>query len=149
MAQRIPLLQRGALVGISDESIAVGTRAWFAWLETATTFRVLLDDGHFTARKERASNGRGGLYWRAYRRQHGRLLRSYLGTSGDLSLERLREAAARLTQPAGASISPRRGSSVEAARRQTGHLDNQERLHREDDGSNAAPPLRLRLLPSH
>src|SRR5258708_34282598 len=74
----------------------VGTPLWYTWLETATTFRFESAEGTFTAHKERAGNQRGGWYWRAYRRQHGRLSRCYLGISANLTLPCLCEAARRL-----------------------------------------------------
>jgi DNA-binding CsgD family transcriptional regulator len=76
--------------------IQVGNASWYAWLETATTFTFSSEEGTFTAHKARASNKRGGWYWRAYRRQHGHLSRFYLGKSTDLNLQRLGEAAQHL-----------------------------------------------------
>ena len=79
----------------SDASpIAVGTPAWFAWLEHATTFAFSSPAGHFTARKERQA--RGGAYWKAYRTSRGTLHRVYLGKAQDLTHERLAHAAATL-----------------------------------------------------
>ncbi len=77
-------------------TVAVGTPSWYAWLETATAFRFECIEGTFTAHKERAGNGRGEWYWRAYRRKQGRLSRCYLGVSANLTLSCLREAARRL-----------------------------------------------------
>ncbi len=74
----------------------VGTPSWYAWLETATTFRFECSEGTFTAHKVRAGNRRGGWYWRACRRQHGRLSRCYLGVSANLTLPCLHETAGRL-----------------------------------------------------
>jgi LuxR family maltose regulon positive regulatory protein len=55
--------------------------------------------GHFTARKERRQ--RGGEYWIAYRKVDRKLRNAYLGMSPDLTMERLRAAAAALaTAPA-------------------------------------------------
>lgn len=74
----------------------VGTLSWYTWLETATTFTFACEEGTFTAHKARAGNRRGGWYWRAYRRQHGRIFRCYLGVSANLTLSCLHEAAHRL-----------------------------------------------------
>ncbi len=74
----------------------VGTPSWFAWLETATTFTFANEESTFSAHKVRAGNRRGGWYWRAYRRQHGRLSNCYLGVSNNLTLPCLNEAARRL-----------------------------------------------------
>jgi ATP/maltotriose-dependent transcriptional regulator MalT len=74
----------------------VGTPSWYAWLEVGTTFTFDCEEGTFTAHKARAGNRRGGWYWRAYRFQHGRIFRCYLGVSANLTLPYLREVAHRL-----------------------------------------------------
>ncbi len=76
--------------------VLVDTPSWYAWLETATTFTFICEEGTFTAHKARAGNRRGGWYWRAYRRQRGRLSRCYLGVSSNLTLANLCEVARRL-----------------------------------------------------
>ncbi len=48
--------------------LCVGTSAWYAWLQTATSFRVRSPFGTFTVRREQAGNQRGNRYWRAYRK---------------------------------------------------------------------------------
>jgi DNA-binding SARP family transcriptional activator/predicted ATPase len=83
----------------SGATIPVGEPAWFDWLTSATTFRYSGTEGHFTARKERASHGRGGWYWKAYRRTDGKLHRAYLGPAAHLTTDRLAEAAAALARP--------------------------------------------------
>jgi hypothetical protein len=50
---------------------AVGSAAWFGWLEQATAFTFRDEVGHFTAHKTHAGNWRGESYWRATRRSHG------------------------------------------------------------------------------
>src|SRR5947207_15274073 len=65
--------------GGRDERLPVGTPAWYSWLSTARTFAFRSALGTFTARKEPASNKRGGEYWRAYRKRDGKLSRVYLG----------------------------------------------------------------------
>jgi LuxR family maltose regulon positive regulatory protein len=72
----------------------VGTPAWFAWLETATTFAFTSSSGKFTARKE--ARKRGGLYWKAYHNANGTLHRAYLGKTSDLTLDHLTNTAATL-----------------------------------------------------
>jgi non-specific serine/threonine protein kinase len=74
-------------------SLTVGSPDWYRWLDDAATFAFVGRHGAFTARKEPASNGRGGWYWRAYRKHDGTLRHRYLGRSGDLTLERLQAAA--------------------------------------------------------
>ncbi len=76
--------------------VLLDTPAWFAWLATANSFTFTCDEGTFTAHNASAGNRRGGWYWRAYRRKRGRLSRSYLGISSNLTLAKLCEAARRL-----------------------------------------------------
>src|SRR5215212_1543422 len=74
--------------------IAVGSPAWFAWLEHANLFAFRSGAGSFTARRE--GRARGGGYWRAYRTVAGRQRRAYLGRAADLTSERLHAAAIQL-----------------------------------------------------
>jgi hypothetical protein len=69
----------------------VGSSAWFAWLDSATTFYYEGREGIFTAHLERRQ--RGGSYWIAYRRQHGVLRRCHLGKAYQLTLDRLQAVA--------------------------------------------------------
>src|SRR6266446_9780206 len=126
MAQTPPIILDEVLTYQQDDSSAqviVGSVGWYAWLETASTFTFRSEQGHFTARKERAGNRRGEPYWRAYRKRGGKLHRAYLGKPGELTLERLRAIAAMLAgqdagggslngqeQAAGTSDSPRASS---------------------------------------
>jgi LuxR family maltose regulon positive regulatory protein len=86
------------LPGQPTDPIAVGTPAWFAWLEAATTFAFAEAAGSFTARKGRS--GRSGAYWKAYSMRGGMLRRAYLGKSSDLTLVRLQAAAPELAEHA-------------------------------------------------
>src|SRR5215469_14605632 len=102
-AEAIPVVQDETLSyqrSGQDEHLLVGTPAWYAWLSTARTFAFRGAMGTFTARKEPASNKRGGEYWRAYRRRDGRLHRLYLGKVEELTLDRLRAVAAALSEQA-------------------------------------------------
>src|SRR3989442_16025935 len=97
----IPFVRSEPLLWREDEAsqaIRIGTPAWYTWLTDTTTFSFESSDGKFTARKERVQ--RGGEYWKAYRRSHGKLLHSYLGKSEDLTLTRLTEVAQILTRRA-------------------------------------------------
>lgn len=80
-----------------EVTIIIESPAWFAWLENANSFTFRSDKGHFTAHKSRAGNRRGGSYWRATRRVHGRLYSFYLGSSAKLSFQALYDAATELT----------------------------------------------------
>src|SRR5215468_9144347 len=77
-----------------EQIVPVGTPAWYAWLRTASTFTFCSPSGQFTARRERAGNGRGDWYWKAYCRREGKLCSAYLGKAERLSLERLQAVAA-------------------------------------------------------
>jgi LuxR family maltose regulon positive regulatory protein len=70
--------------------IVVETPAWFAWLREHTAFTYQDADFRFTARREQRP---GGMYWYAYRRAQGKLLKRYLGRGDDLTRQRLREVA--------------------------------------------------------
>jgi len=96
MARSTPRVEGGALLGLEGQAgaIAVGTPAWYAWLEQATTFAFAGEQSHFTARKERSR--RSGWYWKAYRKHQGTLHRAYLGKSTDLTLDRLTAIASQL-----------------------------------------------------
>jgi len=76
-----------------EQVLTVDTAAWFAWLETASTFSFVSEEGLFTARREQAGHKRGGWYWKAYRKQHGKLSSRYLGKSETITLARLQTVA--------------------------------------------------------
>ena len=79
-----------------EQVLTVDTAAWFAWLETASTFSFGNSEGRFTARREQAGHKRGGWYWKAYRKQHGKLSSRYLGKSETITLARLQTVAKEL-----------------------------------------------------
>src|SRR5947209_8248276 len=91
-----PLIQGNILTyhqSGQSAQVLVDTADWYAWLPTASTFTFHSEHGTFTARKERAGSRRGGEYWKAYRRRHGKLYRAYLGKSEELTLEQLQSVA--------------------------------------------------------
>jgi len=91
-----PTVQGETLVYRQDGQehvLTVDTAAWFAWLETASTFSFVCEEGRFTARSEQAGHKRGGWYWKAYRKQHGKLSSHYLGKSETVTLARLQTVA--------------------------------------------------------
>lgn len=79
-------------------TLMVGTPTWYSWLQTATQFTFTSDNATFTARRERASNKRGGWYWRAYHTHHGIRRRVYLGRSAQITPERLTAVAMRFAR---------------------------------------------------
>lgn len=76
-----------------EEHLYIETPEWYEWLTTATSFAFVSEQGSFTARKEQVRTKRGGWYWKAYRKQQGKLSRAYLGKSEELTRERLISAA--------------------------------------------------------
>jgi len=83
-----------------DYQLPVGTSAWYAWLQTATLFRVRSPFGTFTMRREQAGHQQGSWYWRAYRKRDGKLHRVYVGKGEEVTLERLNAVARQLFGPA-------------------------------------------------
>src|SRR6266545_1609119 len=109
MARDTPRVDGATLIDRTDaaQAILVGTPAWYAWLDGATTFAFVGASGRFTARKERRRGANG--YWKAYRKRAGVVRSAYLGKTSDLTLERLQGAAATLAEPsipAGAARRP-------------------------------------------
>jgi LuxR family transcriptional regulator, maltose regulon positive regulatory protein len=99
-----PIVQGDTLVyqqGRHEQTLAVGTAAWYSWLETASTFAFVSGSGTFTARREQSGHKRGGWYWKAYRKQHGKLSSRYLGKSKTLTLAHLQAAAQALADAPG------------------------------------------------
>ncbi len=96
-----PVLCEGTLTYQHQEksyTVILGTSAWKNWLIDATLFAVVHECCTFTARKERAGNGRGTWYWRAYYKHRGTLHRIYIGNAEELTLARLNEIAAQLSE---------------------------------------------------
>jgi LuxR family maltose regulon positive regulatory protein len=96
MAKTTPIVRENTLTYQQDgqeQVLLVETAAWYAWLETASSFAFTSQAGTFTARKERAGNQRGGWYWKAYRTHHGKLTSLYLGKSETVTLARLKAVA--------------------------------------------------------
>src|ERR1700724_2613625 len=96
MTSTPPLIQGNTLTyhqSGQPAQLLLDTRDWYAWLSTASTFTFHSEHGTFTARKERAGSRRGGEYWKAYRRRHGKLYRAYLGKSEELTLEQMESVA--------------------------------------------------------
>ncbi len=113
------MLRYPALVGEvlypaeGGEPIATETPAWFAWLREHTTFTYQDALFRFTARREQRP---GGMYWYAYKRAQGKLLKRYLGRGDDLTLQGLREAAQHFVLRTGEGASSSTVPSDSAAR---------------------------------
>ena len=83
-----------------DTSISVGSQAWFEWLSRAKKFSYKSEIGSFAARREKR---RKSSYWYAYRRV-GKVVKTYLGKTEELTPEKLEQAALSL---AGQSLADR------------------------------------------
>jgi ATP/maltotriose-dependent transcriptional regulator MalT len=104
MTRRIPQVADGALHVLEPSGgpeITVGSSSWVDWLTDPATrsFSFRSPRGRYTARKEHRA--RGGDYWVAYRKQGGKLHKTYLGRAGDLTLVRLEDVAAVMADPGG------------------------------------------------
>ena len=96
MAKTTPIVRGNTLTYQQDgqeQVLLVETPAWYAWLESASSFAFTSQAGTFTARKERAGNQRGGWYWKVYRTRGGKLTSLYLGKSETVTLARLQAVA--------------------------------------------------------
>src|SRR5215469_15250291 len=71
--------------------IAIGSPAWFVWLDQVSSFAFSGKSGHYTARKE--ARQRGDRYWYAYLAMPTQLTKKYLGKTADLTLARLEHIA--------------------------------------------------------
>jgi hypothetical protein len=90
-----PLVNHDKLgLGNNSTSINVGSKAWFNWLEKNSSFHYESIDGKFTACKESRTSG---MFWYANRRVGGKLRRCYIGSTKDLSLEKLLAIAKKLS----------------------------------------------------
>ncbi len=116
MSRSIPTIQDGVLAPgktpSADSTSAVGTPAWFEWLECHSTFRFTCSEGTYTARKERRADS---WYWYAYRRAQGRLHTLYIGKSHDLTLLRLSEIAQLMTLECASTVSEHSAQSSRSA----------------------------------
>ena len=75
--------------------ILVGSPSWFEWLSMAKNFSFKSQNGCFVAQCEMRRN-KG--YWYAYRRRAGKLIKTYLGKTEELTPARLEQASLLLTR---------------------------------------------------
>jgi hypothetical protein len=68
---------------------------WFDWLATLTSFRFVGQQGRFHAHRD-TKRGQRTRSWRAYRTIHQHAYKHYLGTTDQLTLAALEQAAAQL-----------------------------------------------------
>lgn len=109
MAAKTPKVQHNQLyLQTQAEPLChLDTPAWFAWLETVTSFRyytqLRIDVAHGFSRpmrpiSVRREKRRQGHLWYAYIRTHGRLHKRYVGKSTAVTQDRLEEVAALLNE---------------------------------------------------
>ena len=121
-----------------DFRLTVGAPDWYVWLQTATTFSFRSAFGTFTVRKEKAGNKRGGWYWRAYHKRGGKLHRAYIGTSEELTLERLYAVAALLAGQ-DAVDGNERGIGQRVHQAHAGSAAQQDHMHQSPAGTSRSP----------
>ncbi len=98
MARATPHVSEDMLTyysGTEDRSIAIGSQAWWRWLnaEHTNAFRFENAQGSFTARREQKN---GSWYWYASRKKNRKLRKVYLGKSEELTPELMDSAVALL-----------------------------------------------------
>jgi LuxR family maltose regulon positive regulatory protein len=139
MSRGTPGVQNGVLsqekTPFADLPIAIGTTAWYSWLECHGSFRFACPEGTFTARKERRADS---WYWYAYRRRQGLLHTVYIGKSEDLTLMRLTEIAQLVTLECASTGGEGAAQSVQSDK----VLDQDELLLTK----LSVPPVRLSLV---
>src|SRR6266702_740807 len=91
--------------------IALESPAWFAWLDHISSFAFWGKSGHYTARKESRPRGEG--YWYAYLGIGKKLMKRYLGKTGDLTSARLEQVAEELDTAQEAVVNPSQEASSE------------------------------------
>ena len=92
--QVIPIVENDYLY-TNNEELPLNSPSWFAWLMARTMFYFQSPRGTFTARKQ---NRRGSWYWYAYRRGSRKVDTVCLGTSRQLTGQRLAEVAHQLVE---------------------------------------------------
>ncbi len=133
MARYIPTVSRGVLIltpntaarpdGMEVQRIAVDSPAWREWLacHDTTRFQFKTEALHFTVRRTRRQ---GEVYWYATCRDRGNRRELALGTTAELTLRRLKDAAddlARLGTPKEVDVAVQPAPSARAQRRAGDH----------------------------
>lgn len=109
MANRTPHVRRKQLLcPVTGQPLCVlDSAAWFAWLETATSFRFFSTGQRIVYRhysvalapiSVRKEQRRRGYLWYAYRRDDGILYKRYVGKTAALTCDRLDDIALALNE---------------------------------------------------
>ncbi len=90
--QGTPWIRNNLLKQPGQQAIAVGSSAWFAWLQNATTFCYHSPTTYtrVTLRKEKR---RHQFYWYAYLKRDLKLHNIYVGKTETLTVARLQQVA--------------------------------------------------------
>lgn len=88
---------REGTLQIGSTCLQVGSPEWFLWLVENGKFTYTGENGKFTAQAEIR---RKQHYWYAYRRSAGKLSKTYLGRTEELTCERLDKACSTLSEKA-------------------------------------------------
>ena len=118
--------------------------AWFAWLDSVSSFAFHGQSGSYTARKE--TKQRGALYWYAYRKTQGTLAKKYLGKTAALTLARLEHVAGVLHAAGATAASTREPAPAPPAPHETALPHVPEEGSRVD-APVAVPPVTPRAPP--
>ena len=100
--QGTPWIRDNLLRQPGQHAIAVGSRAWFVWLENATTFCYHSPTTYtrVTLRKEKR---RQQFYWYAYLKKDLKLHNMYVGKTETLTVARLQQVSEALMAKARSS----------------------------------------------
>jgi len=91
---KLPTVLGNSLEASDGNKIELGTSQWLDWLNSRQSFRYEPDIGKgFTVRQEKSG------YWYGYRKVTGKLHKRYVGTSSDLTYDRLSQVSELLEQP--------------------------------------------------
>lgn len=94
-----PWVRGGKVVTAAGERILVDSLAWFAWLETISSFGYS-SPAHLYRLTLRCEPRRGQRYWYAYCKIDTKLHNIYLGKRERLTQARLEQACRQLSQKA-------------------------------------------------
>jgi hypothetical protein len=85
----------GRVLYTTAGAVNLESDAWFAWLADNSTFYFEASLGTFTARRELRNTT---FFWYAFRRYRKKLYKSYLGSTENLTYERLITVAQQLAE---------------------------------------------------
>lgn len=90
------VVKGGYLYTVNEDTtgLKVGSSEWSAWVDRGETFYFDGDNlGAFTARAEMRRNG---LSWYGFKSINGKIKKAYIGRSGAITIDRLKQVASKL-----------------------------------------------------